>query len=101
MSILRRLTGPAAVLAAVLAAVAAVSLSPAPASAETSNGCGWPRVCFYLTMNDWWAGTPTSAFRDVTSSYQDLGSRSRGSDWVRNSRNDDRAWLRYLSLIHI
>ena len=82
-------------LTAVLAALTALPLSVAPAAAEDSNGCRWPRVCFYLTLNDWWAGTPTSAFRDVTSYYQNLGSRSRGSDWVRNSRNDDRVWLRY------
>lgn len=88
---LRRITS----LTAALAAVAAVPLSAAPASAVSSNGCNWPRVCFYLTLDHREAGTPTSAFQDVTSYYQNLGSRSRGADWVYNSRNDDRAWLRY------
>jgi hypothetical protein len=91
MRVLRRVAG----LTGALAALGSVPLSAAPASAHDSNGCAWPRVCFYLTMNDWWAGTPTSAFRDVTDYNQNLGSRSRGSDFVRNSRNDDRAWLRY------
>lgn len=39
---------------------------------------------------------PTASFQDVTSYYQNLGSRSRGSDRVYNSRNDDRVWLRYV-----
>ncbi|KAA1418414.1 hypothetical protein FE697_020280 [Mumia zhuanghuii] len=86
-----RITG----VVAAVAAFVAVTMGASPASAESFNGCAWPRVCFYLTMDHWWAGTPTSSFQDVTSSYQNLGSRSRGSDWVHNSRNDDRVWLRY------
>ncbi|WP_058041991.1 hypothetical protein [Streptomyces roseifaciens] len=35
-------------------------------------------------------------YKDVTSYYQNLGSNSRGADWVYNARNDDRAWLRYV-----
>ncbi|MFD8077974.1 hypothetical protein ACFV3E_35585 [Streptomyces sp. NPDC059718] len=80
---------------AALASLAAVLLGASPASAESYNGCAWPRVCFYLTLNDWWAGAPTSAFQDVTSYYQTLGSRSRGSDRVYNTRDNDRVWLRY------
>jgi hypothetical protein len=87
----RRITG----MTALLAGLVAVPLSASPASADTYNGCGWPRVCFYLTIDNWSAGTPTAAFQDVTGYYQNLGSRSRGSDFVYNSRNDDRVWVRY------
>ncbi|MET7617978.1 hypothetical protein [Streptomyces sp. NPDC005408] len=92
MKTTRKITG----LVTALAALTAIMLGASPASAESYNGCAWPRVCFYLTLNDWWAGTPTSSFQDVTSYYQNLGSRSRGSDRVYNSRNDDRVWLRYV-----
>ncbi|MER5434894.1 hypothetical protein [Streptomyces sp. NPDC002588] len=78
-----------------LAATAAVVAAPT-ASAESYNGCAWPRVCFYLTDANWNSAAPTAAFQDVTTSYQNLGSRSRGADWVVNSRNDDRAYLRYI-----
>ena len=53
-------------------------------------------MCFYLTDSNWNNGDPTAAFQDVTTSYQNLGSRSRGANWVFNSRNDDRAYLRYI-----
>ncbi|MFK0151535.1 hypothetical protein ACIQVL_27570 [Streptomyces sp. NPDC090499] len=79
------------------AAVAVAALAAAPtASADSANGCVYPRVCFYLTDSDWNSGSPTAAYQDVTTSYQTLGSRSRGADWVRNTRNDDRAYLRYI-----
>jgi hypothetical protein len=92
----RKMTRNLAAVGTALAALMAVLLGASPAAAESYNGCAWPRVCFYLTLDHWWAGTPTAAFQDVTSSYQNLGSRSRGSDRVYNSRNDDRAWLRYV-----
>ncbi|MFC4503854.1 MULTISPECIES: hypothetical protein [Streptomyces] len=84
-------------LVAGLAAAAAAVTAPT-ASATTAHGCEWPRVCFYLTDGDWdnGNGTPTAAFQDVTSSYQNLGSRSRGANWAYNSRNDDRVFLRYI-----
>jgi hypothetical protein len=78
-----------------LAAASGAVMAPT-ASAESYNGCAWPRVCFYLTDSNWNNGDPTAAFQDVTTSYQNLGSRSRGANWVFNSRNDDRAYLRYI-----
>ncbi|HEY8978134.1 MAG TPA: hypothetical protein VIU15_00965 [Streptomyces sp.] len=80
-----------------VSALAVAALATAPtASADSYNGCAYPRVCFYLTAGDWNSGSPTAAFQDVTSSYQNLGSQSRGADYVRNTRNDDRAYLRYI-----
>ncbi|MFD3378728.1 MULTISPECIES: hypothetical protein [unclassified Streptomyces] len=43
-----------AVVATAAAALATAGLATAPiASADDYNGCGWPRVCFYLTDSDW------------------------------------------------
>lgn len=94
MSMIKRI----AAVGAATAALGATALATAPsASADTYNGCVWPRVCFYLTSTDWNNGAPNAAFQDVTSYYQNLGSRSRGADYVHNSRNDDRAYLRYIN----
>ncbi|MFD4860715.1 hypothetical protein [Streptomyces atratus] len=65
------------------------------ASATSYNGCDYPRVCFYQTQPDWTIGMPDAAYQDVTTSYQNLSSRAYGADWVYNSRNDDRAMLRF------
>ncbi|MEV4483777.1 hypothetical protein [Micromonospora coxensis] len=65
------------------------------ASADTANGCVYPRVCFYLTESNWLADRPTASYQDITSGYQTLGSSSRGSYAVWNSRNDDGALLHY------
>ncbi|WP_405646446.1 hypothetical protein [Streptomyces sp. NBC_00019] len=93
-----RTTKRVAVMATAAAALATATLATAPAaSAYDYNGCGWPRVCFYLTDSDWSAGDSTAAYQDVTSSYQTLGSASRGANYVRNTRNDDRAYLRYIN----
>jgi hypothetical protein len=70
---------------------------PAPALADSYNGCAWPRVCFYKTAYEWNMATPSAAYKDVTSYYQDLSAAARGSDLVRNTRNDDRVWLRYMN----
>lgn len=86
-----------AVIGTAAGGLVAAALTVAPgASAGSYNGCVYPRVCFYLTTTDWNNAAPTAAFQDVTSYYQNLGSRSRGADWVRNTRNDDRAYLRYI-----
>ncbi|MFI9588594.1 hypothetical protein ACIHCQ_44065 [Streptomyces sp. NPDC052236] len=80
-----------------VAALAAGALATAPtASADSYNGCAWPRVCFYQTDSQWSSGSPTAAYQDVTTYYQNLGPNSRGADWVNNTRNDDRAYLRYI-----
>ncbi len=85
------------VIGVATAAVAATALATAPtASANTYNGCLWPGVCFYLTDSDWNKAAPTASYQDVTTSFQNLGIRSRGADWVHNSRNDDRAYIRYI-----
>jgi hypothetical protein len=89
------LTKRMGVVATAAAAVAAAGLATAPtAAASNYNGCAWPRVCFYLTDSDWDNASPTAAYQDVTSSYQSLGSKSYGANYVRNTRNDDRAYLR-------
>jgi hypothetical protein len=94
-----KMTKRMAVVATAAAALATTGLATAPtASAGDYNGCGWPRVCFYMTESDWDNGRPTAAYQDVTSSYQNLGSNSRGAFHVRNTRNDDRVLLRYLNL---
>lgn len=79
---------------AVLAA-AAVLTAATPANATSRYGCVYPRVCFYLTDNDYFGGWPTAAYQDVTSGWQTLGSRSRGSRWIVNTRNDDVAHLHF------
>ncbi|MFJ2868321.1 hypothetical protein [Kitasatospora sp. NPDC087314] len=91
MNTTRRITA----IGATLGALASAGLAVAPtASATTYNGCVYPRVCFYLTDADWNNGTPTAAYQDVTSAYQNLSSRAEGAAWVVNTRNDDRAYLR-------
>ncbi|MGC9544003.1 hypothetical protein [Streptomyces sp. UG1] len=91
------MTNRIATVGVAASALAATTLAMAPtASADSFNGCIYPRVCFYLTNSDWNNAAPTAAYRDVTSGYQNLGPRSRGADWVNNTRNDDRAYLRYI-----
>ncbi|MGW6054442.1 hypothetical protein [Streptomyces sp. NPDC055189] len=86
-----------AVVCTAVAGLAATALATAPAaSADSYNGCAWPRVCFYQTNSQWNSASPTAAYQDVTTAYQNLGANSRGADWVNNTRNDDRAYLRYV-----
>ncbi len=80
---------------AACATVMVTIMDSAPALAGTANGCVYPRVCFYLTESNWTADSPTASYQDITSSYQTLGSSSRGSYAVWNSRNDDGALLHY------
>ncbi|MDX3696272.1 hypothetical protein PV726_39390 [Streptomyces europaeiscabiei] len=78
------------------AAMVTAAIATAPsAAADSYNGCIYPRVCFYPTVTQWNNGAPTAGYQDVTSSYQNLGPNSRGADYVRNTRNDDRVYLRY------
>ncbi|MFD3310996.1 hypothetical protein [Streptomyces sp. NPDC058694] len=57
-----------AVVATAAAALATAGLATAPtASADDYNGCGWPRVCFYLTDSDWNNGEPTAFHFSSTS----------------------------------
>lgn len=85
-----------AAVATSVAVFAGTALAVAPSASATSyNGCDWPRVCFYQTQPDWTIGMPDAAYQDVTTYYQDLSSRAYGADWVYNSRNDDRAMLRF------
>lgn len=65
-----------------------------PASA-VGGGCAYPRVCFYLTYDDFYNDRPTASFQDVTSGWQNLGPRSFGADWIVNTRNDDVAYLHF------
>ncbi|MFF3617221.1 hypothetical protein [Streptomyces sp. NPDC002580] len=85
-----------AITGAAVASLGAAALATAPtASADSYNGCTYPRVCFYQTDGQWSSGSTTAAYQDVTTAYQNLGPNSRGADWVNNTRNDDRAYLRY------
>jgi|tagenome__1003787_1003787.scaffolds.fasta_scaffold20464824_1 hypothetical protein len=77
---------------AVLAAGALVGVQPA--AANSNYGCSWPRVCFYLHDTDWTNRQPTASYQD-RGYWQTLGSRSAGSMYVYNSRNDDGARLRF------
>jgi hypothetical protein len=90
-------TGRLAIVGTAAGALVGAALAVAPGAAAGSyNGCTYPRVCFYLTGTQWSNGTPSTGYQDVTSGYQNLGSLSRGADYVRNTRNDDRAYLRYI-----
>ncbi|MFJ4568516.1 hypothetical protein ACIP4U_33630 [Streptomyces caelestis] len=78
------------------AAMVAAAIATAPnAAADSHKGCVYPRVCFYPTVTQWNNSAPTAGYQDVTSSYQNLGPNSRGADYVHNTRNDDRVYLRY------
>ncbi|MER5916742.1 hypothetical protein ABT124_41850 [Streptomyces sp. NPDC001982] len=85
----------ASTLLAACSALGITMASSSAASANTAYGCGYPQVCFYKTQADWNARSWTAAYKDVTSYYQTLGSRSYGSYSVFNSRNDDGALLHY------
>lgn len=92
MNVIKRI----GIIGAAAASLTAAGPVTAPtASADTANGCTWPRVCFYLTDAEGNARTPTAAYQDITSSPQNLGARSRNAEWVFNSRNDDGALLYY------
>lgn len=75
------------------AATVAGGLVATPAQAGSALGCNYPRVCFWVTGNPYNGDPPTASFQDTY--YQTLGSRSRGADWVYNSRNDDGAKIFY------
>jgi hypothetical protein len=81
----------ASILLPLLAAGVVTVASAPPAQATSKFGCGYPRVCLWLTAGDWGAQRWTSAYRDVTSGWQYLGPRSRGSYALYNTRNDDGA----------
>ncbi|GAB2804810.1 hypothetical protein GCM10027073_41880 [Streptomyces chlorus] len=72
----------------------AIVFAAPQAEAASYNGCTYPRVCFYLTINDWNAGRPTASYQVPTSGYQSLGSGSYNADIVWNTRNDDRVSIR-------
>lgn len=81
-------------LSLAVGSVATAALSgAAPAAAASRYGCVYPRVCFYLHESDFIARRPTAAYQDMTSAPQVLGSRSAGSEYVYNSRNDDGAQM--------
>ncbi|WP_409239957.1 hypothetical protein [Streptomyces sp. PA5.6] len=87
----------ATVLAGAAAAAGLVPLTAAPAAADSRDGCQWPYVCFYLTKSDYTNNRPTAAYKDVTDRFQALGSRSRGADYIVNTRNDDRVRVQFLN----
>ncbi|MET8150001.1 hypothetical protein ACIBSW_11375 [Actinoplanes sp. NPDC049668] len=72
---------------------ASISVIGSPAAADTKYGCRYPRVCLYLNSADWMARKPTAAYQDITSNWQQLGSRGRQAYAVYNSRDDDTVWL--------
>lgn len=87
--------------AAALLCGAALGIGPSPAAtadmragahsgahAETGVGCGYPYVCFYI------GETESGRFKDVTSGWQPLG-RSKGAEYVVNTRRDDGAKLHF------
>ncbi|MFJ4336848.1 hypothetical protein [Streptomyces sp. NPDC088915] len=92
-SVIRKAAG----LAGAFVAVAAMSVTSAPAAHAESptHGCPYPYVCFYVDEHAWNAGTPVAKFRDVTSSYQAVTARPHYH--VVNTRNDDVAYLRLQS----
>ncbi|MER0243644.1 hypothetical protein AAHZ94_16820 [Streptomyces sp. HSW2009] len=78
------------------AALLGAALATAPdASARSQHGCKFPRVCFYKTGADFDANQPTASYKDLTSSFQALGPRARGSHKAVNTRNDDGAIIKF------
>ncbi len=72
------------------------TLATAPdASARSQHGCTLPRVCFYKTRADFDANQPTASYKDLTSDFQVLGPRARGSHKAVNTRNDDGAIIKF------
>ncbi|MFF5719392.1 hypothetical protein [Streptomyces buecherae] len=77
-------------------ALLGATLGTAPdASARSKHGCAYPRVCFYKTGADFDAKQPTAAYKDLTSNFQVLGPRARGSHKAVNTRNDDGALVQF------
>jgi len=70
-------------------------VAPPAANAGSAHGCVYPRVCFYRTMDDFRAGRPSAAYRDITAGWQWLGPASYGADGMWNTRNDDVAYLHF------
>ncbi|MBC3987924.1 hypothetical protein H8N00_03170 [Streptomyces sp. AC563] len=81
--------------AATVAALGATLVTAPDASAESKYGCAFPRVCFYKTGADFDARQPTASYKDLTSSFQVLGPRARGSHKAVNTRNDDGAIIKF------
>ena len=69
--------------------VAGYGVVASPANATGASGCPWPYVCFY-TMAGFYKGTPVAMYKDITASWQYLGT-GRGAAVVYNARNDDGA----------
>lgn len=90
-SVMRRAAGLAGASMAV-AAMSAAGASVAQAAESPTQGCPYPYVCFYVNWDAYYAGTPITTYRDVTSSYQTV--RARPHYYVLNTRNDDVAYLR-------
>ncbi|MCF2527145.1 hypothetical protein [Yinghuangia soli] len=80
--------------AAFATGVGAVGVMAPQAQATSAYGCGWPRVCFYKTQASWNADSPTASYQDM-GYWQTLGTSSKGSYGVYNSRNDDCALLEF------
>ncbi|MFI2032780.1 hypothetical protein [Streptomyces buecherae] len=81
--------------AATVAALGATLVTAPDASAESQRGCAYPRVCFYKTQADYDAHRPTAAYKDMTSTFQELGPRARGSLKGVNTRNDDGVIIKF------
>jgi Peptidase inhibitor family I36 len=79
----------ATIIAAGLVAVAGSLISAQPAAAADQT-CPYPYVCFYKGMDG--NGTISGKYQVVTSGWQWLGA-AYGSDFVKNTRNDDVAYL--------
>ncbi|MFB6839089.1 hypothetical protein [Streptomyces sp. NPDC056361] len=91
----RRMRGTV-VAALTLTTLSLVTLTSSPASATSRKGCPYPNVCFYLTKADYTDNHPTAMFKDFTTGFQTLGAQSRGAKAVVNTRNDDRASIKFL-----
>ncbi|GGU29519.1 hypothetical protein [Streptomyces violascens] len=76
--------------AGVLAAAATLMAPASSASAAPTPGfeCGYPYVCFYDGEDG------VGKFKDITSGWQTL-TRSRGAEYVVNTRHDDGALLHF------
>ncbi|MER5887216.1 hypothetical protein ABT160_25625 [Streptomyces sp. NPDC001941] len=78
---------------AIATLAAAVTLQPTPAQATAKYGCPYPWVCFMKGPYKSSSAKVVAKYQDVTNYYQKVTPAASGSDWLYNSRNDDRVQL--------
>lgn len=78
---------------AIATLAAAMTLHPTEAQATTKYGCPYPFVCFMKGPYKSSSANVVAKYQDITPGFQKITAAASGSDWVYNSRNDDRAQI--------